>query len=410
MVKDSLYMYIYVQSIYATDRLCMSAQDSLRKGIIMNENEVEEEEITTLLEDKVEESVPLQIIRPPSTGKSKNKLLLAVSICLILTFGYLNRYTGYLNISISLTDRQVSTPSQIYGGNSKCLSFDEELRNIIQGSSRIFITMPAKAAGTTMKRFAEKCNHDKIDKIDKEKLNNIFNNEKKIRKFLTKPHEISKIIVSHAYSDQALLRLIPYITKETPLIYIYRNEQDRLMSAIRMVTATGICELHQHNVKVLRNDNDRCDIDEDTLIDSVIGPKLGEINKGAPEIMTCTFYDAMKNHGPNIIFVNFKQVNRLQEIIAEYNCPEIAPMQRNTAGEHMPTYVKLHDDGVDSSIWGGRNENDKEEYMDLEDWMRDKKDVIEWALEMGKSQCQIHTKHLEDNLLACPDEMIQLSF
>jgi len=370
----------------------------------MNENEVEEEEITTLLEDKVEESVPLQITRPPSARKSKYKLPFAVSICLILTFGYLNRYTGYLNISISLTDPHVSTLSQIYGGNSKCLSFDEELRNIIQGSSRIFITMPAKAAGSTMKRFAELCNHDK------EIHSNMFNSDEKMREFLTKPYEISKIVVSHAYNDQSLIRLIPYITKETPLIYIYRNEQDRLMSAIREVTAKRICDNYHINVEGLRNDNDSCDVDEDTLIDSVIGPKLGEINFGAPEIMTCAFYDAMKNHGPNIIFVNVKQVNRLQEIIAEYNCPEIAPMQSNTAGEHMPTYVKLHDDGVDSSIRGGRDENDKEEYMDLEDWMRDKKDVIEWTLEMGKSQCQIHTKHLEDNLLACPDEMMQLSF
>jgi len=365
---------------------------------------MKEEEMTKLLEDKVEESVPIPFTRPPSTRKSKHKLLLAVSICLILTVGYLNQYTGYLNISISLTDRQVPTLSQINGGNSKCLSFDKELRNIIQGSSRLFITMPAKAAGSTMKGFVKLCNGDE------EKPKNILNEKEKIREFLTSSQELSKIIVSHVYNDQALLDLIPYITKETPLIYIYRNEQDRLMSAIRQVTATDICMNAKHDVKLLRNDNDRCDIDEDALIDSVITPKLAEIGDGAPEIMTCAMYDALKNYGPNIIFVNYKQVNRLQEIIAEYNCPEIAPQQRNKAGEHLTTYVKLHNDSVDSSIRGGRDENDKEEYINLEDWMRHKKDVIEWALQMEKSQCQIHTKHLEDNLLACPDEMMQLSF
>ena len=40
---------------------------------------------------------------------------------------------------------------------AKCLTFDETFDNLVASSSRIFVTMPAKAAGSSLKVFTNKC-------------------------------------------------------------------------------------------------------------------------------------------------------------------------------------------------------------------------------------------------------------
>jgi len=361
--------------------------------------------------------------------KVKHQMLLALSISSILIINYL--YQSNVNIdssfksfanqqlvpntsSIPLSTQTISDlvklmqqpMSQINGGSSNCLSFDDEMINIIKNSTRVFITMPPKTAGSSIKTFAKKCRKETSETV----IENWIHNPKQVREFLSR-NELPKLIASHINNDATLLKLIPYITKKTPLIYIYRNEQDRLMSAIRQVVTRRICmELVKDDGtnKIPKNvTGNRCTIEQEILIDNVISPQLREIGKGAPKILTCDVYDAMKNNAANIIFVHYKQANRLQEIIAKQYCPKIKePLHINIATEiKMKTFVELSDNSNSMSA-----KTKEKEYMELDDWMEHKIDVMEWALQFEKSQCQRHTKHLEDILLTCPDEMMQLSF
>ena len=45
--------------------------------------------------------------------------------------------------------------------------------------------------------------------------------------------------------------------------------------------------------------------------------------------------------------------------------------------------------------------------MDIHDWLDEKGHILEWTLDMNKGMsCQGKTKHMQEELLSCPDEAI----
>jgi hypothetical protein len=89
----------------------------------------------------------------------------------------------------------------------------------------------------------------------------------------------------------------------------------------------------------------RCTIDEVHLINVIKGREY-EIGFGAPEILTCDYFDAIAQYNPsNLIFVHYKQAAKLQQILARHHCPHILkklPIAKNVAStKKIEPFVRL---------------------------------------------------------------------
>lgn len=152
--------------------------------------------------------------------------------------------------------------------------------------------------------------------------------------------------------------------------------------------------------------SNKCVISERDLIQKIIKPRKAEITYSTFDIMTCDFYEALKDNKPNILFVHYKQANPLQELIAKQFCPE----QRSVYDHKKENYLfKSHVllDTISSSSYVGHPTTTE---VTLEDWLVAKKNILEWSLHLrSQSSCQSKTKNLEEKLLACSDEIMRFN-
>jgi ABC-type tungstate transport system permease subunit len=221
--------------------------------------------------------------------------------------------------------------------DDKCLKFDDdhyadELDHLISSAKRIFVTMPAKAAGTSLKEFAQQCtNSDYSD--------NFPNWHDSSEAFLTQSFELPKLIASHSLTDQTLVDLIQHSSRQTLLIHVFRDETDRLISGIKYVVNLEVCRWTHKKVglsdlNIAKDKRNQCMVDEFALI-KMIKKRQQEIGFGNPETLTCRVYDAIDENAPNMAFVHYRQASKLQELLAKHHCPELlkttGTVETNTA-------------------------------------------------------------------------------
>jgi hypothetical protein len=210
-------------------------------------------------------------------------------------------------------------------------------------------------------------------------------------------YDVPSIIASHSFSVGPLIHLVKGATRETLIIYSHRDELSRIRSAIQHVFRLHVCtKEYIFDVEVSRN---RCTIDEENLI-QIIKSKQHEIGVGAPELLKCNYFDAIAQNDPtNLVFVHYKQADKLQKILAKYHCPHILkdlPIASNVASDKkLETFVRLS--------------SDKSREVTFEEWFDKKQNVILWALDLKKEMdCQSKIIDMEDHLFSCPDEAVTL--
>lgn len=99
-----------------------------------------------------------------------------------------------------------------------------------------------------------------------------------------------------------------------------------------------------------------------------------------------------------MIFLRYKQSNKLQRLLAKHHCPELLddpPTEKNVAKDKpMIAYLRLRKEG---SV-----------VVKLDDRLHAKGDFLEWVLQLkNHATCQAKTRHMEDDeLFACPDQAI----
>lgn len=279
----------------------------------------------------------------------------------------------------------------------QCLSFENELGKILQSTKQVFITMPAKASGSSLKAFTKQCvNNDQIPD------NNYMKNETFVKEMIRNMYNLPQIIACHVGDEiPAFLRLIKGATSESLIIYVYRDETDRLLSSIKMA-ASRLCsgqfrKLEAYERKTHREEN-KCIIEEDGLRDLVKSRRV-EIGKGIFDSLTCTVFKEMDDNKPKIIFMNYKQADRLQLVLAKQFCPNLIsnevefPIHRNDGASKVGMYVKTL--------------NDNTTYLTVDEWGQHKKHVIEWSLGLKKHvTCQGKVRKIAKEMMSCADEMI----
>ena len=284
-----------------------------------------------------------------------------------------------------------------------CLQSDKDIDDAIKQASRVIIVMPAKAAGSSLEAFMLQCVHEIFpvypypnpnpdllrDEVERDVIETFLKGE---------PLEMPKLISSHI-DENTLIKMMRQLPRSVLLIYVHREENSRLKSAIKMVYSRPKLRSNYCDIS-LNETRNTCITGEDKLI-SVIKSKDIEIRYGESEILTCDTYDALKNNAPNMLFMHYKQVDKLQLMLAKHHCPEVTS---NGA---------IHANGADArkSVQTTMVRIGKDKDVDLEEWVEAKGDMLSYALGLREesNKCQSLTRDMEDNLFGCETEFVRWS-
>ena len=166
---------------------------------------------------------------------SNTKVLLLVIILLVLYFIFHERRISHIYGNSNGNHGMV--PPLSYNANyqsDSCLHREEDAENIISAADRIFIVTPPKAGGSSIKQFVMKCTNNNFIQFPN---GDFVEDKQKIEGWLTHDYELPKIVASHVYQDGPVKHLASSIPTSSLLIYIHRNEEERLKSAIAYVVS-----------------------------------------------------------------------------------------------------------------------------------------------------------------------------
>ena len=107
------------------------------------------------------------------------------------------------------------------------------------------------------------------------------------------PHELLSF---HLFMDRKLIHLVQSATDESLIIYHYRSETERLLSAIKHVVKTRYCTETLDDQEYLKNGirtEDKCIVYEQNLI-NMIENRVAEIKVGNQNIFTCETFNAIE--------------------------------------------------------------------------------------------------------------------
>jgi len=284
---------------------------------------------------------------------------------------------------------------------AQCTNFDDRFDELVASTKSVFILMPAKAAGTSLKKFTFACagiysNED--SKTKKKKSTNFINDgNDPVKPFMSTVHH-PKILTSHVYNDHAVVNVLENTPRDNLNVYIYREETDRLLSAIREVVVMSVCTNNVYADINADRSEDRCVIDERVIVEKILQPKKAEVGFGNAAIMTCDFYEAIENVFPRMVFVHYKQANNMQRILSKHYCPDLEDeyFHNNMASDkRKTTLVRLDNDGTE---------------MDFDEWLGAKRHTMELTFKLRSgNKCQGKTRKLEDKILACEDGIVEVT-
>jgi hypothetical protein len=354
------------------------------------------------------------LIARTTSGLAKRRVLVnGVFIALLVMFSLrmivLNELSRY---SVAALEEEWKTELRTddKGGkgeentSKKCLTFDEGFNNLVSDAKQIFIVVPPKAAGTTLRKFVSKCIGRQVSHAD------LGRNEEGLEKFMVERLHVPKVMAGHLLREKTLLDLLQHTTKNTLLIYVHREETARLRSAIKYVVQSVVCDKSKAAVigdwnheawGSIPSNETHCEIEESTLINTVIKGRQSEISVGAPEIMTCEVYDKIERTAPKMVFLHYKQVDRLQKIIGEHHCPELNFSDERLVHENVASNKKM---SVSVKL-----KND-ERSIGLEEWIEAKGELLEWGFFQTKKEqtCVAEMRKMEEELFACEDEILMV--
>ena len=285
-------------------------------------------------------------------GRGRAMRRLPWSCWLLLTVGFLF-VTTHLNnprrecgsfAAINRTDKELNTRYSSTAAIDQCLSLEETDKNdmamvnttttdektldiMIAQAKQIYIAMPAKAAGSSLKAFTSECAGIGMKNLPDNLLNSSPDTKKDV---FTKELKVPSILSSHIYSDNAMVQLVKHSVRKTLLIYMHRDETDRVISAVRYIVPRHFCmkEPQTASVEVTLNNSTDCIVDELPLV-NLIEEKKFEIGIGGNKILTCKTYDAIEDNAPDMVFIHYTKANQLQKLIPKHHCPDMMLKLKN---------------------------------------------------------------------------------
>jgi len=193
-----------------------------------------------------------------------------------------------------------------------------------------------------------------------------------------------------------LIRLFEQTPRDALIIYIYREETDRIMSAVKHIVGLACLGYREMDTEYeMKDEEKKCIFKEEAIANLILKPKKDEVGGGASRVMTCRFYEAIDANFPRMVFMNYKQANELQKVLSKYHCPDFNSLVNKKHSIDFDIFVKLQKDG---------------DVVTMNDWLEAKRDKLEWTFDLkDQQQCQGKTRKMEDDLFSCKDEILQVT-
>ena len=280
--------------------------------------------------------------------------------------------------------------------SGQCVSAYSDLKDLIESAEQLILTMPAKAAGSSLKQFVEKCNGPEYSQLRTNFLGAAGNYDfkKNYPQILTNSLVMPPVVASHLRSsDEPFIHLIRNMPTSNLIIYFHREEHSRLRSAIKhAVVARAPLHNDMHYI-FERIDDNKYFLEERTLF-SLILKRYGEMSPGTYDLLSCETYQAIDDYAPNMAFVDYRDANFVQKLIAEKHCPDlVGEVVETNAAESVQNEAFVL---VNNSSTGGVSE------VPLDVWLDGKMSSLEWALGLNDgATCVGKTRAMETELSLC---------
>lgn len=288
-----------------------------------------------------------------------------------------------------------SSVSNFYVSSQDCISLDKgkDMDILLSKYKQVFVMMPAKASGTSLKTFTRRCmqssNTSSFAEID-----NIFSKSAGRQEAFVEQLKMPSLVASHATNLSHILNLIKHVTRDSLIVYSHREETDRLMSAIKQVVRS-MCRVRGESREGLRITAGECYVNEKLLTDT-IASRIGEIHMGAPELLTCETYKAIEDRRPTMIFMDYEKASQLQRLLAKHHCPEVTDTFRISSSKSLFTVL-------------GGSENTGT-VVSMDEWLSAKKGLMEYVYGLRRdASCQGVTQDIEDDLFSCRSATLDVS-
>ncbi|KAL7553838.1 hypothetical protein ACHAWF_017161 [Thalassiosira exigua] len=334
---------------------------------------------------------------PGAQGHTKRIISLRFFLCAAAAMAFANVFIDFRR---HLRRRRVKVPrndaEMMYNSRLKleyqCSSKASDVGELISGTEQVIILLPAKVAGTSLKDFSKACNERSYGELGDNFINSGFEH------VVTNSFRMPPVIASHINRVENLLYMIENAPRNTLLIYVHREETKRLSSAVSEVV-TNWCRRGNGYPDILleppkgffyKEESRNCYVSENKLIDVAIKEKVLEIGLGATELLPCETFEAIKANAPNLLFMDYKNANQLQQLLGKKYCPNLAnePVKSNVASEKdWQAFVRLGH--------GAKT-------VTLGSWLEAKRSTLEWALGLHRgATCRAKARIMEDQLFGC---------
>lgn len=254
------------------------------------------------------------------------------------------------------------------------LGNNEGMDRLLSRFDLVYVVFPAKAAGSTMKTFTNEClqmDSKFVNVLGSSDFDGLF-------KMLQSERQVPPIISSHLYGSRSFVEVAKNSITNSLIIYIHREETSRLKAAISQVVK------RQKSTKA---------ITEADLFFLMKHP-MYEIPISGTTILNCDSYQSIEDNAPNLVFLHYKQTDKLLQLLSKRHCPNYEPRRVNVNSEKQKVTVEMNNNST----------------MDLEEWLDNKANLLEHAFYIkNEGSCQAKTRKMQHNLFSCPDEALHYS-
>lgn len=312
------------------------------------------------------------------------KLLIALLLA-FLAFDFVRERSLLSNVGISgvgKISRTVSAPIVMNvrrDSDDRCLTFEQggDLDVLMDEAAAVHLLSAPKGGGSSTRVFLQNCFG---------KSPGLFDQLKPIK------------FKGHHVHEPAAVNFFKHSGRETLFIMSYRDETDRLGSAIKHVMG-WMCQKGRAK-DVVTPETQRvgnrlsCVINETEFVEKIIKERNSEIGGSTLNLHSCNFHDSLVENMPNLVMISISRLDDLFKLISSKypSCKREIPRLSSAAlSKEWDYYLKIKN---------GTN-------VEINEWLGHKLKHLELELKMhDRASCQGKTRRMEDQILACPNEAI----
>jgi len=307
-----------------------------------------------------------------------------------------NSMLRYLDHGSTDVLRYMTTPTADSYNPCLGLGKDGDMDKLLSDHQYVYVVMSPKAGEASIKPFATQC-MEEAGAGQFAAYDNILDRSQhshRVPAFLARLNAPT-IVASYVFDDASLIDLTKSIPRNSLIVYSYRDETDRLRSAIRELSAqSGDCALEKGD----------CVFDESKFLDLLEAlynaPDPNQIGKSSNKVLTCKAYEGIEHNDPNMVVVNYQQADKMIQLLKKHHCPKLK-FKAVSEERPLPKKVWIHHIHPETKF---------PTKVSIDEWLDAKMGLLEYVLGFRKeASCQGMTGKLQDRLLQCPDRAMRIS-